>query len=71
MEKLLKKKRFKAKILKFYFHLTNLLPNKSNVFMYNTGFKFLNEKKLIYYLVNYQEFIKLNQNSSIQNLIKI
>ena len=40
------KKDLKQTILKFYSYLTNLLPNNSKVFMYNTGFKFLNEKKI-------------------------
>ncbi len=39
-------KNFKQLIKKFYIYLINLLPNKSNVFMYVTGFKFCIEKKI-------------------------
>jgi putative transferase (TIGR04331 family) len=39
-------KDFKKIIKKFYVYLINLLPNKSNVFLYITGFGFSIEKKI-------------------------
>ena len=40
------KKNFKQYIIKFLVYLTNLIPNNSNIFLYDIGIEFFNEKKI-------------------------
>lgn len=40
------KKKFKQIFLNYYSNIIDLIPNNSDFFMYNTGFKFSNEKKI-------------------------
>ena len=35
-----KQQNFKNNIFKLWVYLTNLIPNNSNIFLYNTGFEF-------------------------------
>ena len=78
------KKNFKQNIINIWVYLTNLIPNNSNIFLYNMGFEFFNEKKIdlsfgqlprVYPLsfnFNYSNFdCKLRKNLNFEKFVKL